>query len=77
MSLPNPAIANNLVITGFEDAYGWLQEFANSEDFIFKSQQVFGNNFDTDKLETLQQQWVTGNFEALSRFKVLVIKEDL
>ena len=65
MSLPNQEFLNNLVIAGFEDAYGWLQDFANSEDFIFKSQQVFGDRFDVAKLETLRQQWVTGNFEAL------------
>jgi hypothetical protein len=75
MSLPNHEFVNNLVIAGFEDAYGWLQDFANSEDFIVKSQQAFGDRFDPGKLETLQQQWVTESFEALPQFEIRLSEE--
>ncbi|MGB3512537.1 MAG: hypothetical protein WBA93_25535 [Microcoleaceae cyanobacterium] len=58
MSLPNNTVVNSWVVDGLENVYGWLQNFAGSEDFLVKVKSIFGNSFDGVKLEELRQKWV-------------------
>jgi|GEM_PF-2493655 len=59
-----------VVESALETAKIYLKDFALSEDFQVKIQEVFGDRFDAVRLEELRQQWASGNFEDLTLFEV-------
>jgi hypothetical protein len=51
-------------------AQDYLTHFVLSENFLEQIGVAFGNHFDSAKLEELQQQWASGQFEALPEIEV-------
>ncbi|TRU69550.1 MAG: hypothetical protein EWV55_16590 [Microcystis viridis Mv_BB_P_19951000_S69] len=48
----------------------YLEDFANSSDFYRQSIDIFGQNFNQEKLFNLQQQWQKQDFNALPRIEL-------
>ncbi len=49
----------------------YLEDFANSSDFYRQSTEVFGQNFNQEKLFSLQQEWQNSDFHQLPRIELL------
>jgi hypothetical protein len=48
-----------------------LAQFANSETYYQRLTEIFGNQYDTSKAETLRIQWQTGDFSNLPAIEVI------
>jgi Tol biopolymer transport system component len=48
-----------------------LSQFANSETYYQRLTEIFGNQYDTSKAETLRIQWQTGDFSNLPAVEVI------
>lgn len=49
----------------------YLEDFANSSDFYRQSTEIFGQNFNQEKLFSLQQEWQNSDFHQLPRIELL------
>lgn len=52
------------------EVYELLKTFATREDFLNLCQVAFGNNFDSETLEALRQQWASGDFKDFPEIEV-------
>ncbi|RCJ40099.1 hypothetical protein A6770_38255 [Nostoc minutum NIES-26] len=53
-----------------QNAYTSLTNFAKRDDFIAKIQTAFGQAYDAAKVESLRQQWNSGDFSSLPNIEV-------
>lgn len=49
----------------------YLEDFANSSDFYRQSTEIFGQNFNQEKLFSLQQEWQNSDFHQLPRIELV------
>lgn len=66
----NDPTSSKIVNQAISLAQDYLTQFALSENFLEQIELAFGNGFDPAKLEELQQQWISGQFEALPEIEI-------
>ncbi len=68
--LVNDSTSTNLVEQATQQVYGLLTAFATDNEFENKVTLAFGEGFNIERLETLRQQWLVGDFTAFPVIEV-------
>jgi Ca2+-binding RTX toxin-like protein len=70
MSLLDSVNLEQVLRESVDNTYSLLTRFASDPEMLDKIAIAFGNRFDSEKLETLRQQWASGNFESFPKIEI-------
>jgi tetratricopeptide (TPR) repeat protein len=62
---------NSILDSILQDAETTLSDFAKSETFLQTITTAFGNSYNATQLDTIRQQWASGNFSNLPQIEIL------